>query len=156
MRQHGSAPSSQSVPTPRLSLQKAIRTGLLLAALPLNTSTAFAQGAGGATSPATAVEIERMVSIASINMCILSKSKVPFMTAMQANMVPMVSYIKEVNGSKISGVKDGQALTSEEVANGLAMQLLPVVGVRCGKDLPQDYKKEVTKAEKLLKSQSGS
>jgi len=141
------------VPTPRLSLQKAIRTGLLLAALPLNTSTAFAQGAGGATSPATAVEIERMVSIASINMCILSKSKVPFMTAMQANMVPMVSYIKEVNGSKISGVKDGQALTSEEVANGLAMQLLPVVGVRCGKDLPQDYKKEVTKAEKLLKGQ---
>ena len=153
MRQHGSAPLSQSVPTPRLSLQKAIRTGLLLAALPLNTSTAFAQGAGGATSPATAVEIERMVSIASINMCILSKSKVPFMTAMQANMVPMVSYIKEVNGSKISGVKDGQALTSEEVANGLAMQLLPVVGVRCGKDLPQDYKKEVTKAEKLLKGQ---
>ncbi|WP_413403277.1 MULTISPECIES: hypothetical protein [unclassified Synechococcus] len=121
--------------------------------LPLNISTAFAQGAGGATSPATAVEIERMVSIASINMCILSKSKVPFMTAMQANMVPMVSYIKEVNGSKISGVKDGQALTSEEVANGLAMQLLPVVGVRCGKDLPQDYKKEVTKAEKLLKGQ---
>ena len=153
MRQHGPAPSSQSVPTPRLSLQKAIRTGLLLAALPLNISTAFAQGAGGATSPATAVEIERMVSIASINMCILSKSKVPFMTAMQANMVPMVSYIKEVNGSKISGVKDGQALTSEEVANGLAMQLLPVVGVRCGKDLPQDYKKEVTKAEKLLKGQ---
>ena len=153
MRQHGVAPLSQSVPTPRLSLQKAIRTGLLLAALPLNTSTAFAQGAGGATSPATAVEIERMVSIASINMCILSKSKVPFMTAMQANMVPMVSYIKEVNGSKISGVKDGQALTSEEVANGLAMQLLPVVGVRCGKDLPQDYKKEVTKAEKLLKGQ---
>ena len=153
MRQHGAAPLSQSVPTPRLSLQKAIRTGLLLAALPLNTFTAFAQGAGGATSPATAVEIERMVSIASINMCILSKSKVPFMTAMQANMVPMVSYIKEVNGSKISGVKDGQALTSEEVANGLAMQLLPVVGVRCGKDLPQDYKKEVTKAEKLLKGQ---
>ena len=153
MRQHGAAPLSQSVPTPRLSLQKAIRTGLLLAALPLNTSTAFAQGAGGATSPATAVEIERMVSIASINMCILSKSKVPFMTAMQANMVPMVSYIKEVNGSKISGVKDGQALTSEEIANGLAMQLLPVVGVRCGKDLPQDYKKEVTKAEKLLKGQ---
>ena len=153
MRQHGAAPLSQSVPTSRLSLQKAIRTGLLLAALPLNTSTAFAQGAGGATSPATALEIERMVSIASINMCILSKSKVPFMTAMQANMVPMVSYIKEVNGSKISGVKDGQALTSEEVANGLAMQLLPVVGVRCGKDLPQDYKKEVTKAEKLLKGQ---
>lgn len=71
-------------------------------------------------------------------------------------MVPMVSYIKEVNGSKISGVKNGQALTPEEVANGLAMQLLPVVGVRCGKDLPRDYKKEVTKAEKLLKSQTGN
>ena len=96
-----------------------------------------------------------MVSVASINMCILSKNKVPFVTAMQANMVPMVSYIKEVNGSKISGVKNGQALTPEEVANGLALQLLPVVGIRCGKDLPNDYKKEVTKAEKLLKSQAG-
>ena len=116
----------------------------------------MAQGAGGgATSPATSQEIERMVSMASINMCILSKSKVSFITAMQANMVPMVSYIKEVNGSKISGVKSGQALAPEEIANGLAMQLLPVVGIRCGKELPQDYKKEVTKAEKLLKSQSG-
>jgi len=71
-------------------------------------------------------------------------------------MVPMVSYIKEVNGSKIKGVKKGQALTPEEVANGLAMQLLPVIGIRCGKDLPKDYKKEVTKAENLLKSQSGN
>ncbi|KZR85196.1 hypothetical protein MITS9509_02499 [Synechococcus sp. MIT S9509] len=156
MRQHGTAPLSLSVRIPRPSLSNAFRTVLLVAALPLNTSIAFAQGAGGAKSPATAIEIERMVSVASINMCILSKSKVPFLTAMQANMVPMVSYIKEVNGSKISGVKNGQALTSEEVANGLAMQLLPVVGVRCGKDLPQDYKKEVTKAEKLLKSQPGS
>ena len=156
MRQHGSALFSRSVRIPRPSLQQAFRTFLIMAALPLNASMAFAQAAGGATTPATGTEIERMVSIASINMCILSKSKVPFLTAMQANMVPMVSYIKEVNGSKISGVKNGQALTPEEVANGLAMQLLPVVGVRCGKDLPQDYKKEVTKAEKLLKSQSGS
>ena len=156
MRQHGAAPLSLSVRIPRPSLPKAFRTGLLLAALPLNTSIAFAQGAAGSTTPATGIEIERMVSIASINMCILSKSKVPFVTAMQANMVPMVSYIKEVNGSKIKGVKKGQALTPEEVANGLAMQLLPVVGIRCGKDLPQDYKKEVTKAENLLKSQSGS
>ena len=156
MRQHGAAPLSLSVRIPRPSLPKAFRTGLLLAALPLNTSIAFAQGAAGATTPATGIEIERMVSIASINMCILSKSKVPFVTAMQANMVPMVSYIKEVNGSKIKGVKKGQALTPEEVANGLAMQLLPVVGIRCGKDLPKDYKKEVTKAEKLLKSQAGS
>tara|TARA_B100000073_G_C23631741_1_gene532850 strand:- start:385 stop:855 length:471 start_codon:yes stop_codon:yes gene_type:complete len=156
MRQHGAALLSLSVLIPRPSLPKAFRTALLFAALPLNTSIAFAQGAGVATSPATAIEIERMVSIASINMCILSKSEVPFLTAMQANMVPMVSYIKEVNGSTIKGVKNGQALSPEEVANGLAMQLLPVVGLRCGKDLPQDYKKEVTKAEKLLKSQSGS
>ena len=99
MRQHGAAPLSLSVRIPRPSLPKAFRTALLLAALPLNTSIAFAQGAGGAKSPATAIEIERMVSIASINMCILSKSKVPFVTAMQANMVPMVSCIKEVNSS---------------------------------------------------------
>ncbi len=156
MRQHGSAPLSMSVRIPRPSLPKAFRTGLLLAALPLNTSIAFAQGAAGATTPATGIEIERMVSIASINMCILSKSKVPFLTAMQANMVPMVSYIREVNGSKIKGVKKGQMLTPEEVANGLAMQLLPVVGIRCGKDLPKDYKEEVTKAENILKSKSGS
>jgi len=118
MRQHGSAPLSLSVRIPRPSLQQAFKTLLLIAALPLNTSVAFAQGAGGgATTPATAVEIERMVSVASINMCILSKSKVPFVTAMQANMVPMVSYIKEVNGSKIVGVKNGQALTPEEIAN---------------------------------------
>lgn len=156
MRQHGVAPLSLSVRIPRPSLSKAFKTLLLISALPLNTSVALAQGAGGgATTPATAKEIEQMVSVASINMCILSKSKVPFITAMQANMVPMVSYIKEVNGSKIKGVKSGQALTPEEVANGLAMQLLPVVGIRCGKNLPQDYKKEVDKAEKLLKSQAG-
>ena len=156
MRQHGAAPISLSVRIPRPSLPQAFRTVLLIAALPLNASIAFAQGAGGATTPATGVEIDRIVSIASINMCILSKSKVPFVTAMQANMVPMVSYIKELNGSKISGVKNGQSLTPEELANGLAMQLLPFVGARCPKDLPQDYKKEVTKAEKLLKSQAGS
>ena len=156
IRQHGGAPKSLSVRIPRPSLQQAFKTLLLIAALPVNTSVAFAQGAGGgATTPATAMEIERMVSVASINMCILSKSKVPFVTAMQANMVPMVSYIKEVNGSKIVGVKNGQALAPEEIANGLALQLLPVVGIRCGKELPQDYKKEVAKAEKLLKSQSG-
>ena len=156
MRQHGAAPLSLSVRIPRPSLPKAFRTGLLLAALPLNTSIAFAQGVGGATTPAKADEITRLVSTASINMCILASKKVPFVTAMQANMVPMVSYIKELNGSKISGVKNGQSLTPEELANGLAMQLLPFVGARCPKDLPQDYKKEVTKAEKLLKSQAGS
>ena len=155
MRQHGAASLILSVRIPRPSLPKAFRTALLLAALPLNTSIAFAQGVGGATAPATAEEITRMVSTASINMCILAKNKVPFVTAVQANMVPMMNYIKEINGSKISGVNNGKALTSQELANGLVMQLLPYVGARCRKELPQDYEKEVAKTEKVLKSRSG-
>jgi len=139
----------------RPSLPKAFKTALLLAALPLNTSIAFAQGAGNANSPITQEQIFRMVQSATLNMCILAKEKVAYKTSMQANMYPMVAYVMQLHGSKIKGVNDEKALTAEQIENGLGIQLLMNVGKNCRKDLPEAYKKEITRVETALKAQAG-
>ena len=155
MRHHGSALISLSVRIRRPSLPKAFRTALLLAALPLNTSIAFAQGAGNANTPVTQEQIFRMVQLATLNMCVLAKEKVAYKTSMQANMYPMVAYVVEIHGSKIKGVNDDKALPAQQIEIGLQLQLLMNVGKNCPKDLPEAYKKEVTRAETAIKSQAG-
>lgn len=137
------------------NVNRVFRAGLAtLAFLMLGTtgaSPSVAQGTGAASSPASNGEIRRSVGMASMSMCILAQNKVSYKAAMQSSILPMVSAIKEINGSKIAGVNGEKPLSEDAIANGLALQLLSLVDAQCGDKLPPDFKKPVEEAIKAMK-----
>lgn len=102
----------------------------------------LAQQQGGAPNQraATPDELNTYIGMASINMCALSQSKVPFTPAMQSNLNMLVSVLASKHGSLVPGAKT--PLTREQLTNGSLVQMVMRVDAICGKNLPADWKKE--------------
>lgn len=89
---------------------------------------------------ATADELNTYIGMASINMCTLSQSKVPFKPAMESNLNMLISVLTSKHGSLVPGAQ--APLTREQLANGSLLQLVLRVDAICGKNLSADWKKE--------------
>ncbi len=92
------------------------------------------------TKPATQEELITYFTMSGINMCMLAQAKVPFKSAIQANVQMLSSVITQKHGGLIPGATT--KLTDEQVYNyGLAQTVLQTDRL-CGKTIPAEWKKD--------------
>ncbi|MFN6338916.1 MAG: hypothetical protein ACK41W_09380 [Cyanobacteriota bacterium] len=99
------------------------------------------QGAPASQTPATGDQFNTYMTMAAINMCQLSQSKLPFKQAMESNLAMLTSVLTNKHGSRVVGAP--AALTREQMINASVAETVIRVDRFCGKTLPADWKKEL-------------
>lgn len=156
MGHHGGVLVSRALVSFPYRLKQLLTASLLVAPLALSGTAGWAQAASGADKkPATQEEINKLLMLASINMCVLAKEKVALKTALAANVTPIVAYFDDQHGLKLAGVNNGKPLSKNQFSLGSTLQLLAFVEGRCSQLLPDEYKKAIKEAGTALKASNG-
>jgi hypothetical protein len=103
--------------------------------------------------PATPSEVDAYTAIGSVNVCLLSQAKIGMDQSMPAAVESVVTVLVQKHGSSVAGVN--QKLTPQQLANGVATDMLVRIKRICYKSLSaQDQKKideNIAKIEKSMK-----